>query len=252
MSDDFDGLLAETPVVPKQKRGPGRPRKEEVAARVAEQERTEEDFWSTPAMQAAMKAAASGNTLIDERVFHMPVSQNFLARVCRLDTMTVNRRLRRVKPVGYAGGEKQKRPLYDFMDAVAHLLKPKMDLDTYLATLNPADMPNAINKTFWEAKRIKLKFEIEAGQAWATADVLEVLGRMAMTIKSHTQLWVENMRSQGLTDEQVSKLSAMVDVFNGELHGMLVDEPNKRQTRSRLAAIELEMMGGADDEAEDA
>jgi hypothetical protein len=244
---EFDELI-DAP--PKRKRGPGRPRKEEVAARLAEQEREEEDFWSTPAMQAAMKSAASGNTLIDERVFHMPVSQNFLARVFVMDTMTVNRRLRRLKPVGYAGGEKQKRPLYDFKAACEHLLKPKMDIDTYLATLNPADMPNAINKTFWEAKRIKLKFEIEAGQAWATEDVLEVFGRMAMTIKSHSQLWVENMRS-ALSDEQLAKLSAMVDVFNSELHDMLMEEPKKRQTRSRLAAIEHEMLGDDDDEGEE-
>jgi hypothetical protein len=125
-----------------------------------------------------------------------------------------------------------------------------MDIDTYLATLNPADMPNAINKTFWEAKRIKLKFEIEAGQAWATEDVLEVFGRMAMTIKSHSQLWVENMRS-ALSDEQLAKLSAMVDVFNSELHDMLMEEPKKRQTRSRLAAIEHEMLGDDDDEGEE-
>jgi hypothetical protein len=246
MSDEFDELISAP--APKRNRG-GRPTKAEVAAREAEAARSEDDFWTTPQMQAAMKAAASGNTLIDERVFHMPVSQNFLARVLNMDAMTVNRRLRRVKPVGYAGGEKQKRPLYDFKTALEHLLKPKMDIDTYMATLNPADMPNAINKTYWEAKRIKLKFEIEAGQAWATADVLEVLGRMAMTIKSHTQLWVENMRSM-LSDEQAAKLSAATDVFNNELHGMLVDEPNKRQTRSRLAALELEMIGAEDEDEE--
>lgn len=244
MSDEFDELIT-APV--RKKRGPGRPRKEDVAAREAAAVRDEEDFWSTPQMQALMKSAASGNTLIDERVFHMPVSQAFFARVFVMDAMTVNRRLRRVKPVGYAGGEKQKRPLYDFKTGCEHLLKPKMDIDTYMATLNPADMPNAINKTFWEAKRIKLKFEIEAAQAWATGDVLEVLGRMAMTVKSHSQLWVEKLRSIGLTDEQQAKLSGMVDTFNAELYIMLQEEPQKRQTRSRLAAIEQEMMGADDD-----
>jgi hypothetical protein len=198
-----------------------------------------------------MKAAASGNTLIDERVFHMPVSQNFLARIFNMDPMTVNRRLRRVKPIGFAGGEKQKRPLYDFKAACEHLLKPKMDIDTYLATLNPADMPNGVNKTFWEAKRIKLRYEIEAGEAWATPDVLEVFGRMAMTIKSHTQLWTERLRELGLSDEQSAKFGGMVDAFNTELHTILVEEPSKRQTRSRLAALELEMMSRDDDEDQD-
>jgi hypothetical protein len=95
MSDEFDELISAP--APKRNRG-GRPTKAEVAAREAEAARSEDDFWTTPQMQAAMKAAASGNTLIDERVFHMPVSQNFLARVLNMDAMTVNRRLRRVKP----------------------------------------------------------------------------------------------------------------------------------------------------------
>lgn len=234
--DEFDELINPTP-----KRRRGRPSKADIAAREADATRQEESVWESPEMQAAIRSAAAGNTLIDERVFHMPVSQNFLARVFVMDPMTVNRRLRRLKPVGYAG-DKQKRPLYDFKTACEHLLKPKMDLDTYISTLNPADLPPQINKTVWEAKRIKLKFEIEAGQAWATEDVLEVLGRMAMTIKSHTQLWVEKMRASGLTDEQLVELGTMVDVFNTELHDTLVEEPKKRQTRSRLAAVEQEML----------
>ena len=235
---DFDGLMES--VAPKKKRG--RPSKADLAAREAER-LTSSDF------QAQVTAAASGNTLIPEREFHMPVSQNFLARVFNMDPMTVNRRLRRVKPVGFSG-EKAKRPIYDFKTACEHLLKPKMDIDTYLATLNPADMPNAINKTFWEAKRIKLKFEIEAGQAWATEDVIEVLGGMAMAIKSHTQLWVERLRDIGLSDEQSAKFAGMVDAFNADLHDKLVAMPRQRQTRSRLAALELEMMAGMEDEDE--
>lgn len=246
MSDDFDSLID----LPTQRRRPGRPTKAEVAAREAAREQEEKSVWDTPEMQAAIKSAAAGNTRIDEREFHMPVSQNFLARVLNMDPMTVNRRLRKVRPKGYSG-EKAKRPLYDFKEALEHLLKPKMDIETYLATLNPADMPNAVNKTFWEAKRIKLKFEVEAGQAWATEDVLATFGRMAMTIKSHSQLWVENMRSVGLTDEQIKKLEAMVDVFNGELHLLLVEEPQKRQTRSRLAALEQEMLSSGEQDDDD-
>jgi hypothetical protein len=236
---EFDELMDPAP----KKRGRGRPSNEELAARLTEQERDEEEFWASPAMQVAMKAASAGNTLIDERTFHMPVTQNFLGRVLNIDTMTVNRRLRRLKPVGYAGGEKQKRPLYDFKQALEHLLKPKMHGDTFLSTLNPAEMPPAVNKTVWEAKRIKLKVELEAGQAWADADVLSVLGDVFMTIKSHTQLWVERLRERGMTDEQLKLVEEMTDVYCNELHEKLVDFPNKRKTRSRLAEIEREMMG---------
>jgi len=241
MIDDFDALI-DAPVTPPRRR-PGRPSKADLAAREAER-LVSTDF------QASVRAAAAGNTLIAEREFHMPVSQNFLARVFNMDPMTVNRRLRKVKPVGHSG-EKVKRPIYDFKTACEHLLKPKMDIDTYLATLNPADMPNAINKVFWEAKRIKLKFEIEAGQAWATDDVIEVLGSMAMAIKSHTQLWVERLRDLGLTDEQSLKFAGMVDAYNSDLHEKLVAMPKQRQTRSRLAAIEQEMLAGVEDEADE-
>jgi len=241
MIDDFDALI-DAPVTPP-KRRPGRPSKADLAAR-------ETARLASTDFQAQCKAAAAGNTLIPEEAFHMPVPQNFLARIFNMDPMTVNKRLRKAKPV-MVYGDVSKRKLYDFKTACEYLLKPKMDIDTYLATLNAADMPNVINKVYWEAKRIKLKFEIEAGQAWATDDVIEVLGGMAMAIKSHTQLWVERLRDLGLSDEQSAKFATMVDAYNADLHEKLVAMPKQRQTRSRLAAIEQEMLAGAEDEPDE-
>jgi hypothetical protein len=148
-----------------------------------------------------------------------------------MDAATVRKRLLKAPILAMGGGG---RPLYDFKTACEYVVKPKMDIDTYLKTLNPADMPNAINKVYWEAKNIRLKYELAAGQAWATEDVLEVFGTVFMTIKERTKLWVEDLReSAKLSDETLAQLTEKVDAYQTALHADLIAIPLKRQTYSK-------------------
>lgn len=246
---------APAPVDPFAKK-PGRPSKETIAARErheaeqAEMRRLElrEDSES----RRLIRAAAGGNTLINAREFFMPVGQNFFAHVLSLNPETVRKRLRRVAPVGYSDGA-QKRPLYDFRLALPHLIKSDMDAQTLLETINPNDMPNSINKSYWEAKRLKLKYEIEAGQAWSTEDVLEVFGTVFMAIKDRTKLWVDDLREQckGMSvDEIFGALQEHVDAYQVALHSDLIEIPKQRQTRSKIAETEMESLPAYEDDGE--
>lgn len=182
-----------------------------------------------------VKNAALGRGQYKAKQFLLPVSQNFLVEVWGMDPETVKKRLLKCPVVGTHAN----RDVYDFKTACEYLLKPRMDIETFLKTLNPADMPNAVNKTFWEALRGKLKFQIEAGEAWATEDVLDVFGRVFMTIKERTKLWVENVReTAALGDEGNQKFTEMVDDYLTNLHSELIEIPKARQTRSKAAEIE--------------
>ena len=154
----------------------------------------------------------------------------------RLNQETVQRRLQTVTPVGHAGTS-QNRPLYDFASVVPYLVKPKMDIRTYLRSLNPADMPTNISKVFWEAERIRNKTLLETGEAWPTDKVLEVMGQVFMMIKDRIPLIVEGLREEGLTDKQLEILQASCDSFQTDLYEALVELPRQQQTPSRIAEV---------------
>lgn len=211
---DFDDLLGDCPPTP---------------ARAAS-----EDILAMTVRRAEMRRAAKGDTKVKLEEFFLPVSQNFLARVLQMDSATVGKRLMHVAPAGVVGDRK----VYNFADAIAFLVKPKMDIATYLRTLNPAHMPNSINKVFWEAERIKNKTLIETGEAWPTPKVLETLGVVFMMIKDRIPLISEGMRDAGLADDQQAKLMEFLDQFQADLHGALVEMPLRRQTYSRQVEID--------------
>lgn len=220
MSNDFDDLLGGKP-----ESDPRAERRARAATRSAEHE-------NLRARDEAIKNAGRGVTFMDSNELLKPVGQNFLATVFGMDPMTVKKRLARCKPLGMAGGQ---RPVYDFKEACSFLLKPRMTPDEFIKTLNHAHLPNEVNKAFWEARRIKLKYEIEAGDAWATNDVLEVFGDVFLTIKDRMQLWVETMREHAkLSDDQLARLTQMVDALQSDMHDSLLAKPAERKTRSKL------------------
>lgn len=238
---NLDEMFGGSDSPPQRRRG--RPTKEMVAERERQQAGDLE-------RQRAIRAAAIGVTAINAREFFMPVGQNFLAQVLDLNPETVRRRLRRVQPVGHGDGH-QKRPVYDFRKVLPYLIKSEMDAATLLETINPNDLPPSINKTIWEAKRIKLKYEIEAGQAWATEDVLEVFGTVFMAIKDRTKLWVDDLREQckGMTGPEVlDALQEHIDAYQAALHSDLIEIPKRRATQSKFAEAELAAMPMLDDE----
>ena len=231
---DFEDLLGGEPEAPKRR---SRVSREEASTRLAQMTGqvvgNDDDFYGTVEGRRLVSAAATGRTIVEEREFHMPVSKNFLARVLKLDAMTIDRRLRRVEPVGYAGNGEKKRPVYDFSNVLPYLLKPKMDLQTFLDTLNAADLPPIVNKLVWDGLRAKLRYKVEAQESWRTEDCIAVFSETFMMIKDHTQMWVEELREKGgMSDEQCERLEKMVDIYRDDLHKKLLDMPKQRQTRS--------------------
>ena len=203
-------------------------------------------FYQSREGQKRIRSASTGRSHhpeVDEKQFYMPVGVAFLAKVLGMHNETVAKRLRTVTPVGHAGTA-QNRPLYDFKTVVPYLVKPKMDIRTYLRSLNPADMPQNISKAFWEAERIRTKALLEAGEAWPTEAVLDRFGKLFMMIKDRIPLITEGMRDEGLTDDQMAKLQAACDQFQKDLHEALVELPKQEFTPPHLANVAV----GVDDD----
>lgn len=223
---DFDDLLDTAP-----RRRRGRPTNEE-------RERRRAEALESAAFQADVRKAAIGQPKVRPEEFLLPMSQNGIARILNMDPATVKQRLLAggCKPCGATGSTT--RPVYLFHEVLPYLVKPKMDIGTYIKTLNAADLPNSINKVFWEAERIKNKTLIETGEAWSTEKVLDVLGEVFMLIKDRIPLIRDSLRDMGLTDEQNAKLLDMTDQFQTDLHEALIEMPKRRQTFSRQSDID--------------
>lgn len=230
---DFDDLLgggepAEPDATTADRPKRGRPTNEE-------RERRTQQLMRDAEFQRQVRLAGQGKAEFQPEDFFGLCSQNQIARLLHMDPATVKKRLTPCKPAGQVGAG---RPVYYFHEAIPYLIKPKMDIASYLKTLNPTDMPNSINKTFWEAERIKNKVLVETGEAWHDRDVLEVLGKVFMLFKDRLPLITEGMRESGLTEKQTDLLGKLMLQLQGDLHTNLVDMPKERRTLARVAAID--------------
>jgi len=219
VSDDFDDFL-EPP-----KRRVGRPTNAEREARRAA---AEQDMQH----QAELRKAATGHHALTRVDFGTPVPQQFLADVLHMDPATVKKRLRRCKPAAVISN----RPVWYFHEAIQFLVKPKMNAEEFARSLNKADLPPEINVAFWNAQRQRVKYKIEAQEAWETEDVLKVLGEVAMTLKDSLTMVVEELRNRAkLTDEQTQIVSECVDEIRTEIRAKLVELPQRSATGSMHA-----------------
>lgn len=185
--------------------------------------------------QRVIHQASIGRAFIEVNELRRPVSVSFLANAFAMSPDTVKKRLRDCPAIGNGGGN---RPVYDFRTACGYLIPPKMRIEEYIRSIDPNELPNYLNKVFWEAQRIKIKAMLEAGDAWPTEDVLDVFGRAFMDIKSRTQLWMSALREDpGMTTAQGVRLSELVDKLLNSLYEKLVKAPTEKRTRSMAASI---------------
>lgn len=208
IDDSIADLLGEEPP-PKKKRG--RPKKKPEQA---ETESREED--------------------LDIRDVYAGVSTTWLMNAFRMDRSTVKRKLAPLPPIKY---ERANMPIYDFVQAASYLVKPRVDIAEYIRTLKPNDLPNDLQKEYWDAQLKRQTFELKSGQLWRTEDVLETFGEVFKRIKTTMQLWVENIeRKQGLSADQRTLLVQMVDGLQNDIHEQLIDLAKTRSTPSSRAS----------------
>ncbi|HYD04807.1 MAG TPA: DUF1441 family protein, partial [Reyranella sp.] len=151
------------------------------------------------------------------------VSIAWLHNAFRMDRQTVKKRLAKLDPIGngHAG-----QPVYDFVQAAAYLVKPKVNVAEYIKGLKPTDLPVILQDQYWASQLKRQQWEQRAGKLWHTDDVIEVFGRTFLVIKDTMNLWVENLAeaSRGtLTAEQRKVLVGLVDGLQTDIHRNLLE-----------------------------
>jgi len=162
------------------------------------------------------------------------VSASWLAQVFGHDKNTI------AKKLAVAGievvGRRNNGPLYRIPDAAAYLVKPKVDLTTYIKSLRPNDLPPMLNDAYWGAMLKRQKWEENARDLWRTEAVLKVFGDLAISFKTTANLWVEEVeRVEGLTQEQRQLITKMTDGLLDRVYQLMVEAPKKSRTLPSVA-----------------
>lgn len=174
--------------------------------------------------------------------FHRPVRATFLARVLNTEPGRILKMLSRCTVIEWHWHQGKQVPAYDFREALRYVVEPKVDIGAWIKKQTAATLPNHINKAFWEGQAAKLRVMEKARELWHNEDVLDVLGRTAMTIKEETQLWVENLPGKSdMTTEQYNALQRFVTELQDSIHERLVTMPKEFQSRPYAATIESEL-----------
>ena len=163
------------------------------------------------------------------------VSITWLSIAFRMDRKKVMRALHGVAPLRVT----KRGPKYDLRVAAQYLVPPKADIGEFLRRATQADLPVALQNTFWMAQRNRQKFMEDAGDLWRTDAILDVLGEAAKQIKGMVTLWADNVaRRVDLKPEQKKALRDQTDHLLRKLHEMFVTMPERSQTPSSVAEID--------------
>lgn len=122
-----------------------------------------------------------------------------LAQLFGMDRRTVTEKLRPLRPTGERFGT----PTYHVRDAAPYLVVPVVDIEEYLNTVGPGDLPAPLQAQYWNAQNSKLKYKEQSGDLWRTQAVLDVFVGVFKSLSQSLRLLSDRVDAQiGLTPEQ--------------------------------------------------
>ena len=139
------------------------------------------------------------------------VSAKWLAMVFHMALTTVQMRLAEC-PVWK---QSRKMNLYRMIDAVPFLVKPKIDITSYLKNLTKSQIPEGMRVEIWDARLKEQQFFARGGDLWMTADVIEVFSEAMQEIKSAMTLLPETV--EAVLPEAAEKRKELREIADGVL-----------------------------------
>lgn len=142
-----------------------------------------------------------------------------IAQLFRTDAKTLPRRLRRLKPTHSRAGTN----VYSIRDAAAYLVKPGYSIEQYLRTMHANDLPVGLMKEFWAGQKSRQGYEMQAGDLWPTAAIVEALAEAFKQARMTILLFPETIeRETGISDAQRKVFRRLVDGLIDDLRESLV------------------------------
>lgn len=167
----------------------------------------------------------------EKLVIYEGASVSMLGELFGMDNRDITRKLAKLKPCGQRNGW----PIYKIGEAAAYLVEPVIDIETYIKTLKPADLPTALQDAYWKGQLSKQRWEENAKHLWRTEAVMSVFTETFKTIRQNLMLFSDAVEAKtGLTEEQRATIEGMTDGVLDELRRALLEkfelhvEPDER------------------------
>lgn len=143
-----------------------------------------------------------------------------LATVFGVTRTVMSKAVEMLQPVGRRG----RAVLYTIADVAPMIVKPSIDLDSYIRTLRPKDLPPPLQKGFWDAQAARQSYEEKAGNLWHTHRVQSVIGTLVMLVRQRLVLATDQVdRLAPLNEEQRRLVRSTFDQTLSELQQAVID-----------------------------
>jgi hypothetical protein len=144
---------------------------------------------------------------------------------------TVQRKLAGMKPTGKRGVH----DTWQIRDVAGKFVRPEGDMEEWIKSARPTDLPPELHKEFWNALRAKQKFLVDEGGLWQTERVVQVIGEMIQVVRTGLLLVPDELeRRARLTDEQRDQVQNTVDDVLNELRKKIKEHFDREATPADL------------------
>jgi len=150
-------------------------------------------------------------------------SISMLGQVFGLDNREVARRIVNLKSSGNRDGH----PVYDLAQAARYLVDPIIDMEAYIKSLKPSDLPVPLQRAYWSALVEKQKWQENAKELWRTTRVMDVFVDVFKKLRSTLVMFDDTVEAAaGITEPQRKIIRQMADQLLNDLREGLVEEFN--------------------------
>lgn len=143
-----------------------------------------------------------------------------LAAAFRVSRFIMTGAIASLEPVG----RRHRSPIYAIADVAPLVVKPSIDVESYIKGLKPKDLPPSLQKAFWDAQEARQSYEEKAGSLWHTNRVQAVVGKLVMIVRQRLVLATDQIdRMAPLTDEQRNLVQGTFDQVLTDLQKTVID-----------------------------
>lgn len=143
-----------------------------------------------------------------------------IAKLFRRDPKTMDRLLYGLIPSGVRRGA----AVFDIEEAAGRLVKPGYSIEGYIRRMHHTDLPNLLQKEFWNALRARQAFEKEQGDLWPTFEVKAVMAEAFAVIRMALLLMPDHVdREVALSQAQKDILKRLTDAAIVNVQEKLVE-----------------------------
>lgn len=168
-----------------------------------------------------------------------------VAWLCQAFTMPKTQVVAKLAECSAIKTHKHGGKVYDLRTAAGFLVKPRLDIATYVKNLDPKDLPEKLKREFWASRLAEQRWRRQAGELWASEDVIALYSELFKLIKSKTQLWEDKVSgADKLSDVQRETMLDLKDDLLSQIYKMVEELETGRMTASSIAEAD-------DDESEE-